>query len=55
MLFRSEDDEETTLVIGEWAYQGSGWTNAGDEALALAAAARAREYDQWRAKTKNTN
>jgi hypothetical protein len=51
----AEDDEETTLVIGEWAYQGSGWTNAGDEALALAAAARAREYDQWRAQTKNTN
>ncbi|GGR72049.1 replication initiation protein [Nocardioides luteus] len=48
------DDEETTLVIGEWAYQGSGWTNPGDEALALAAAARAREYDQWKAQTKNT-
>lgn len=51
----AEDDEETTLVIGEWAYQGSGWTNAGDEALALAAAARAREYDQWKAQTKNTH
>ena len=43
------DDEETTLVIGSWAYQGTGWTRPGDEALALAAAARAREYDQWRA------
>ena len=51
----AEDDEETTLVIGEWAYQGTGWTNPGDEALALAAAARAREYDQWRSQTKNTN
>jgi hypothetical protein len=51
----AEDDEETTLVIGEWAYQGSGWTNAGDEALALAAAARAREYDQWKVQTKNAN
>lgn len=49
------DEDETTLVIGEWAYQGTGWTNAGDEALALAAAARAREYDQWKAQTKNTN
>ena len=49
------DEEETILVIGEGAYQGSGWTNPGDEALALAAAARAREYDQWRAQTKNTN
>ena len=43
------DDEETTLVVGSWAYQGTGWTRPGDEALALAAAARAREYAQWRA------
>ncbi len=42
-------DDETTLVIGSWTYQGSGWTNAGDKALADAAAARAREYEQWRA------
>jgi len=43
------DDEETTLVIGSWGYAGSGWGNPGDEALALAAAARAREYAAWRA------
>jgi hypothetical protein len=43
------DEEETTLVIGSWAHQGTGWTNPGDEALAIAAAARAREYQQWRA------
>ncbi len=49
----ADDEDETTL--GEWAYQGTGWTNAGDEALALAAAARAREYDQWRAQTKHRN
>ncbi|TQL70068.1 hypothetical protein FB381_3994 [Nocardioides albertanoniae] len=49
------DEEETTLVIGDWAYQGTGWDNPGDEALALAAAARAREYDQWKAQTRNTN
>lgn len=42
-------DEETVLVVGSWFYQGTGWTSPGDEALALAAAARAREYDQWRA------
>ncbi|MCL2453997.1 MAG: hypothetical protein FWD18_01650 [Micrococcales bacterium] len=42
-------DDETTLVIGTWAYVGTGWTNPGDTALALAAAARAREYAQWRA------
>jgi len=43
------DDDETTLVVGSWTYQGTGWTRPGDEALALAAAARAREYAQWRA------
>ena len=49
------DDEETTLVIGNWTYQGTGWTRTGDQALALAAANRAREYDQWRAEqTKRT-
>ncbi|MEU4454374.1 replication initiator [Nocardioides sp. NPDC023903] len=49
------DDTETTLVIGKWTYQGTGWTNPGDETLALAAAARAREYEQWKAQTKHTN
>jgi hypothetical protein len=48
-------DDETTLVIGSWRYQGTGWTNPGDEQLALAAAARAREYDQWRAAQTKTN
>ena len=48
------DDDETTLVVGSWAYQGSGWSSPGDEALALAAAARAREYDQWRATQRKT-
>ena len=43
------DEEETTLVIGSWTYQGTGWTMPGDQALALAAAGRAREYHQWRA------
>jgi hypothetical protein len=43
------DQDETTLVIGTWTYQGTGWTRDGDQALALAAAARAREYAQWRA------
>ena len=46
------DDEETTLVVGSWTYQGSGWTSPGDAELAIAAAARAREYDQWRAEQK---
>ncbi|QGN34805.1 replication initiator [Microlunatus sp. Gsoil 973] len=47
------DDVETTLVIGSWHYQGTGWTNPGDEALAIAAAARAREYGQWKASKIN--
>ncbi|MGB3685338.1 MAG: replication initiator [Ornithinimicrobium sp.] len=46
----ADDDQETTLVVGQWSYAGSGWDNDGDTALALAAAARAKEYDQWRAK-----
>lgn len=48
------DDEETTLVVGSWTYQGTGWASPGDETLALAAAARAREYDQWRAQQRKT-
>lgn len=45
-------DDETTVVVGSWFYQGTGWASPGDEALALAAAARAREHDQWRASQK---
>jgi len=48
------EDEETTLVVGSWTYQGTGWTRPGDEALALAAAARAREYEVWRAEQGKT-
>jgi hypothetical protein len=43
------DDDETTLVVGSWTYEGTGWPRAGDKALADAAAARAREYARWRA------
>jgi len=45
----AEDDTETTLVIGHWHYVGSGWNTDAERVLAIAAAARAREYDQWRA------
>ncbi|GAA6527476.1 replication initiator [Intrasporangium sp. DVR] len=45
----AEDEDETTLVVGSWTYDGTGWATPGDAALANAAAARAREYDQWRA------
>jgi hypothetical protein len=36
-------DDDTTLVIGSWRYAGMGWLTAGDAALAMAAAARARD------------
>ena len=46
-------DEETTLVIGAWSYEGTGWPRAGDKALADAAASRAREYARWRAEQRS--
>jgi len=45
----ADDDTETTLVIGQWHYLGTGWATEGERALATAAAARAREYAQWKA------
>ncbi|MGO4596018.1 replication initiator [Terrabacter sp. 2RAF25] len=45
----ADDLEETTLVVGQWSYAGSGWDTDGDAELAKAAAARAREYAQWKA------
>lgn len=42
-LLAAEEDD-TTLVVGSWAYSGTGWPRIGDEALTVAAAARAREY-----------
>lgn len=49
-----EDEEETTLVVGSWMFAGSGWTTEGDTALAVAAAARAREYAAARAANPHT-
>jgi hypothetical protein len=46
------DDVETTLVVGSWTYDGSGWPRIGDKALADAAASRAREYAKWRAEQR---
>lgn len=48
----ADDADETTVVIGSWSYVGSGWANGGETALAVAAAARAREYAQERAEQK---
>jgi hypothetical protein len=48
------DDDETTLVIGQWHFVGTGWANEAQTTLARAAAARAREYDQGRAEQRKT-
>ena len=40
------DDQETTLVISRWDFAGIGYLTSGDVALALSAAARARERRQ---------
>ena len=48
----ADDDTETTLVIGTWQFLGTGWNTDGETTLATAAAARAREYDQWRAEQR---
>jgi hypothetical protein len=39
-----QDDEDTTLIVGEWKFVGVGHTSNGDAVLAAAAAARAREW-----------
>jgi hypothetical protein len=47
-----DEDDASTLIVGSWTFQGSGWISSGDKALALAAAVRAREYAQWRAEQR---
>jgi hypothetical protein len=39
-------DEDTTLVVSHWEFAGVGYLTTGDTALALSAAARAREQRQ---------
>ena len=39
-------DDETTLVTSHWQFTGLGYLTTGDTALALSAAARARERRQ---------
>jgi hypothetical protein len=48
----ADDEDETTLVIGHWTYAGTGWATEAERILAVAAAARAREYGQWRAEQR---
>jgi hypothetical protein len=51
----AEDDHDTTLVIGSWSYAGTGWSSDAQTVLATAAAARAREHDQWQAGRRRTH
>jgi hypothetical protein len=51
----ADDEGETTLVIGHWSYAGTGWATEGERVLAVAAAARAREYDQWKAEQRRSS
>ena len=48
----ADDQDETTLVVGRWTYAGTGWATEAQTVLATAAAARAREYDQWKAEQR---
>ena len=48
----ADDEHDTTLVVGQWQYVGAGWATEGERVLAVAAAARAREYAQWRAEQR---
>jgi hypothetical protein len=40
------DEQDTTLVVSRWKFVGLGYLTGGDTALALSAAARARERRQ---------
>jgi hypothetical protein len=51
----ADEGDETTLVIGHWSYAGTGWATDTQRLLATAAAARAREYDQWRAAERRSS
>ncbi|MCA1837056.1 MAG: hypothetical protein LC721_12325, partial [Actinobacteria bacterium] len=42
----ADDEQDTTLVVSRWEFVGVGYLTAGDTALALSAAARARERRQ---------
>jgi Replication initiator protein, pSAM2 len=43
------DEAATTITLGDWRYAGTGWATDAETALALAAAAMAREYARSKA------
>ena len=49
----ADEETETTLVVGHWQYLGTGWATEAERVLAVAAAARAREYDRQRAEERH--
>jgi hypothetical protein len=49
----ADEDTQTTVVIGHWTFVGTSWKNDAETTLALATAARAREYDRWRAEQRH--
>jgi hypothetical protein len=51
-LLTEEADQETTLVIGNWEYTGTGWADQGETELARAAADQARQHAKTRTNTK---
>ena len=53
-LTLADDADATTQVVGSWTYIGTGWRDDTEEALALATAARSREYDLWKAQRRTT-
>jgi len=44
--------DETTLVINDWRFIGTGWITPGDAVLAAEASARAREYANAKVATR---
>ena len=47
----AHDTDDQVITVKDWRYESTGWDTSTDQALATAAAARAREYAQWKATT----
>jgi hypothetical protein len=50
-----DDEEETTLVVGQWEYVGMGWTTDGDAALATALAVWSRDHRREQAAARQAD
>ncbi|MEL4505492.1 replication initiator [Luteococcus sp. H138] len=47
----AHDTDDQVITVKDWRYESTGWDTSTDQALATAAAVRAREYAQWKAAT----